>query len=62
MPKVWRLIVQPRLAESLLRVVLVPENKTGESAGIALESLGMTFDKTAGQWSAHAPCTIVIPS
>lgn len=62
MPKVWSVVVIPRLAESLSRVVLVPENRTGESVGIALESAGTTFDKTTGQWSAHAPCAIVIPA
>jgi hypothetical protein len=56
MPKVWEMVVKDRLRDSPAeRVVLSPEDGSGQS-------LGIQFAKNAsGQWSAAAPCLISIP-
>jgi hypothetical protein len=57
MPRVWVLAVKKRLeADPIQRVVLFPEDNTGQSVSIE-------FTKGAdGQWSSIAPCVIRIPS
>ena len=56
MPRVWSLVVKNRLqAAQLQRIVLFPEDRTGQSVSIE-------FTKGAGgQWSSKAPCAIHIP-
>jgi hypothetical protein len=56
MPKVWDLVVKARLrADQVQRVVLFPEDDSGQSVSIE-------FTKNAsGQWSAAVPCSIQIP-
>ena len=56
MPKVWDQIVKSRLRDtSVQRVVLFPEDASGQS-------VGFEFTKSAsGQWSVAAPCSIRIP-
>jgi hypothetical protein len=54
-PKVWDLVVRPRLNDShVQRVILFPEDQSGTS-------VSFEFTKSAsGQWSAAAPCSIAI--
>ena len=56
-PKVWDLVVRPRLSDShVKRVILFPEDQSGTS-------VSFEFTKPAsGQWSAAAPCSIAIPT
>jgi hypothetical protein len=56
-PKVWDLVVKPRLSDSHAeRVILFPEDQSGTS-------VSFEFTKRAsGQWSAAAPCSIAIPT
>jgi hypothetical protein len=56
MPKVWDLIVKPRLRESAVdRVILFPEDAS-------LRSVSVEFRKGASdEWSVAVPCVIRIP-
>jgi len=57
MPKVWDLIVKGHIADShVQRVVLIPEDPTGQS-------VGFEFIKSGSGWSTeNAPCSFDIPS
>jgi hypothetical protein len=56
MPAVWSRVVKPRLDTRPTQVVLSPEERSGQSVGIAFSK------NSAGQWTAVAPCSIVIPA
>jgi hypothetical protein len=57
MPKVWELVVKPRLKDSSVKqVILFPEDASRQSVGVA-------FTKSAtGEWIARAPWRITIPA
>jgi len=55
-PKVWNLVVRPRLTTSTTRVIMFPEDPSRTSVSFA-------FAKSAGgEWIAEAPWRIVIPA
>jgi hypothetical protein len=55
-PKVWNIVVRPRLKASTTRVTMMPEDPTGTS-------VGFTFtNSAAGGWTALAPWKVVIPA
>jgi hypothetical protein len=57
MPRVWELVVKPRLANSAVpRVILFPEDASGQSLGVAFT------ENASGKWAASAPCSISIPA
>jgi hypothetical protein len=56
MPKVWNVVVRPRLKTATTRVIMFPEDPSRTSMSFA-------FTKSAGgEWTAHAPWKIVIPA
>ena len=55
-PKVWNIVVRPRLKPSTTRVTMVPEEPSGTSVSFA-------FTKSVGGgWTALAPWKVVIPA
>ena len=55
-PKVWNVVVRPRLKTSTTRVIMVPEDPSRTSVSFA-------FARNAGgDWIAEAPWKIVIPA
>ena len=54
-PKVWNIVVRPRLKTSATRVTMMPEDPSGTS-------VGFTFTSVGGQWTALAPWKVVIPA
>ncbi len=55
-PKVWKLVVRPRLKTSTTRVIMFPEDPSRTSVSFA-------FAKGAGgEWIAEAPWKVVIPA
>ena len=54
LPKVWVLVVKPRLQSNVTSVTLFPEDQS-------LRSVSFTFERSApGAWASLAPCRITI--
>ena len=54
-PKVWTIVVRPRLKTTTTRVTMMPEDASGTS-------VSFTFTSVGGQWTALAPWKVVIPA